>query len=98
MIRGELWHYEPKGSPRHRTVLIVSANGVNASTRRWVYGLEVIDQDPEDILAVRLGDGRWVDGTSLSRLWRGWLTEQLSAIDAQTLDSVDAMLRGALDL
>jgi hypothetical protein len=96
--RGDLWRYEPKGSPRQRTILIISADGVNASTRRWVYGLDIVEQDPEDILAVRLVDGRWVNGTSLTRLWRDWLTQRQGAIDTNTQDAVDAMLRGALDL
>ena len=98
MNRGDLWRYEPKGSPRQRTILIISADGVNASTRRWVYGLDIVEQDPEDILAVRLVDGRWVNGTSLTRLWRDWLTQRQGAIDTNTQDAVDAMLRGALDL
>lgn len=98
MNRGELWRYEPKGSPRHRVVLVVSADGINASTRRWVYGLEVVDHDPEDILAVRLPDDRWVNGTTLSRLWRGWLAQQVGNVDQEAKQAVDAMLRGALDL
>src|SRR5690606_20980527 len=81
VIRGDLWRYDPKGSPRQRTVLIVSADGISNSTRRWVYGLDVVDSDPGDILSVRLGDGRWVNGTSLSRLWRDWLTEQVGTVD-----------------
>lgn len=98
MIRGDLWRYVPKASPRERTVLIVSADGINSSSRRWVYGLDVIDQDPQDILAVRLAHDRWANGTSLSRLWRDWLTERVGVVDTETRDSVDAMLRTALDL
>nr|PZM90896.1 MAG: hypothetical protein DIU77_17350 [Thermocrispum agreste] len=98
MIRGDLWRYDPKGSPRQRTVLIVSADGISNSTRRWVYGLDVVDSDPGDILSVRLGDGRWVNGTSLSRLWRDWLTEQVGTVDNDVRDAVDGLLRTALDL
>lgn len=98
MIRGELWRYAPKGSPRARTIVIVSADGVNQSSRPWVYGLDVVDDDPGDILAVHLGDGRWISGTSLSRLWREWLVERLGTIDGETEGSIDGMLRGALDL
>ena len=98
MIRGELWRYVSKGSPRERTVLIVSADGINNSTRRWVYGLDVIDHDPDDILAMRLGDRHWINGTSLSRLWRDWLTDYLGRVDADGQEAVDALLRSALDL
>jgi hypothetical protein len=79
-------------------VLIVSANGIGNSTRRWVYGLDVVDSDPGDILSVRLADGRWVNGTSLSRLWRDWLTEQVGTVDDDVRDAVDGLLRTALDL
>lgn len=98
MIRGELWRYVPTASPRERTVLIVSADGINNSTRRWVYGLDVIDHDPDDILAVRLDDQHWVNGTSLSRLWRDWLTDRLGRIDGDSQEAVEALLRSALDL
>jgi hypothetical protein len=98
VIRGEVWRYAPEGSPRVRTILIVSADGINRSSRRWVYGLDIVDDDPEDMLAVRLVDGRWISGTSLSRLWRDWLVERLGAIDGETEGSIDGMLRGALDL
>lgn len=98
MIRGDLWRYNPKGSPRQRTVLIVSADGISSSTRRWVYGLDVVDSDPGDILSVRLGDGRWVNGTSLCRLWRDWLTEQVGSVDVEVREAIDGLLRTALDL
>jgi hypothetical protein len=98
VIRGDVWRYAPKGSPRERTVLIVSADGINNSTRRWVYGLEITDQDPQDILSVQLPQGLWVNGTSLTRLWRDWFTEHLGGVDVETLDAVDAMLRTALDV
>lgn len=98
MIRGEVWRYAPKGSPRERTVLVVSADGINNSSRQWVYGLEITDHDPQDILTVRLPHGLWANGTSLNRLWRDWFTEHLGGIDGETQDAVDAMLRTALDL
>jgi hypothetical protein len=98
VIRGDLWRYDPKGSPRQRVVLIVSAPGIANSTRRWVYGLDVVDNDPGDILATRLSDGRWVNGTSLCRLWRDWLTDHLGTIDTDAQDAVDGLLRTALDL
>lgn len=79
-------------------MLVVSADGINSSPRRWVYGVDVLDQDPQDILAVRLPTGSWVDGTSLSRLWRDWFAERLGTVDAQTIERVEAMLRTALDL
>ncbi len=98
MIRGEVWRYAPKGLPRERTVLIVSANGINNSARPWVYGLEVVDEDPHDILSVALPGNIWVNGTSLSRLWREWLRERIGSVEDDALDHVDGMLRTAMDL
>jgi mRNA interferase MazF len=98
VIRGEVWRYAPKGSPRERTVVIVSADGINNSSRQWVYGLDLVDQDPQDILAVQLPQGLWVNGTSLTRLWREWLTDHLGVVDGETQGAIDAMLRTAQDL
>jgi hypothetical protein len=98
VIRGEVWRYAPKGLPRQRTVLIVSADGINNSLRQWVYGLEVVDEDPHDILTVALPGRIWVNGTSLSRLWRDWLTERIGSVEDEALESVNAMLRTAMDV
>jgi hypothetical protein len=98
VIRGEVWRYAPKGMPRERTVLIVSADGINNSPRPWVYGLEVVAEDPRDILTVHLPGQLWVNGTSLSRLWRDWLRERVGSLEGEALDAVDAMLRTAIDL
>jgi mRNA interferase MazF len=98
VIRGEVWRYAPKGTPRERAVLIVSADGINNSPRQWVYGLELMGDDPRDILAVQLPAGSWVNGTSLSRLWRDWFTERIGTLDGESRDAVDAMLRTALDV
>ncbi len=99
MRRGGIYAYEPKGSPRHRDVLIVSADGINDSARSWLYALDVRDGDSGDLLTVRLPDGRWADGCSLTRVYRGWLTgPEQSAVDSETLHNVEAMLRSGLDL
>ncbi|HKT05763.1 MAG TPA: hypothetical protein VJT31_40145 [Rugosimonospora sp.] len=98
MIRGEVWRYAPKGIPRERTVVIVSADGINNSSRPWLYGLEVVHEDPQDILAVQLPGRLWVNGTSLSRLWREWLCEHVGSLEDDAMEAVDAMLRTAIDL
>ena len=99
MKRGAIYRYEPKGSPRQRDVLIVSADGINDSGRSWLYALDVRDSDGGELLAVRLPDGRWADGCSLTRVYREWLTgPQQGEVDADTLHHVEAMLRSGLDL
>ncbi len=98
MKRGEIWSYAPQGSPRKRTVVIVSADGVNDSTRRWLYAAELIDTDPQDILSVRVSEDRWVTGMSLTRVLCDWFDEPLGSLDQESMDALDAVLRGALAL
>ncbi|MGI8648597.1 MAG: hypothetical protein DLM55_11555 [Acidimicrobiales bacterium] len=98
MKRGEIWSYVPQGSPRKRTVLIVSANGVNDSTRRWFYAVEIVDSDPQDILSVRMSTQSWISGTSLTRVLRDWLTEPVGSVSEDIMDAVAAALRAALSL
>jgi len=98
-MRGAIYRYEPKGSPRRRDVLIVSADGINDSSRRWLYALDVRDGDSGDLLTVRLPDGRWADGCSLTRVYREWLAGPPQGhIGEETLRDVEAMLRSGLDL
>jgi mRNA interferase MazF len=98
-MRGAIYRYEPKGSPRRRDVLIVSADGINDSTRSWLFALDVRDGDSGDLLTVRLPDGRWADGCSLTRVYREWLAGPPQAhIGEDTLRDVEAMLRSGLDL
>jgi mRNA interferase MazF len=98
-MRGAIYRYEPKGSPRRRDVLIVSADGINDSTRSWLFALDVRDGDSGDLLTVRLPDGRWADACSLTRVYREWLAGPPQAhIGEDTLRDVEAMLRSGLDL
>ena len=98
MRRGELWAYTPKGIPRQRRMLLVSSDGINESPRPWLLAVELVDDDPGDILAVPVPDLGWVDAGSISRAYRGWLSERLDQLSAETMDSIDSVLRAALDL
>lgn len=99
MKRGAIYRYEPKGSPRRRDVLIVSADGINDSARAWLYAVDVCDGDTGDLLTVRLPDGRWADGCSLTRVYRDWLAGPVQGeVDPDTLHNVEAMLRSGLSL
>lgn len=79
-------------------MLIVSSDGINDSPRAWLLGLEVVAEDPHDILAVSVADQRWVTTSSLSRIYRGWLVERTGQTASDALESVDHALRAALDL
>lgn len=98
MQRGEVWTYSPTGIPRVRRILIVSSDGINDSPRAWLLGLEVLDEDPDDLLAVQLTGNQWAHTGSISRVYRGWFTDRLDRLDPELLERVDAGLRAALDL
>ncbi|MBF6098996.1 hypothetical protein [Nocardia cyriacigeorgica] len=98
MRRGELWLYHPHGSPRHRTVVLISSDGINESPRPWLIAAELLDQDPQDILAVPLGSLGWVHAGNIGRIYRGWLAERVDEADAETMDRLDTALRAAMDL
>ncbi len=98
MRRGELWAYAPQGMPRQRRLVIVSSDGINDSARTWLLAVEVVEEDPGEILAVHVPDLGWVNAGSVSRAYRGWLTTRLDELGPETLESIDTALRAALDL
>lgn len=98
MRRGELWAYAPQISPRPRTVVLVSSDGINDSPRPWLIAAEMLTDDPGDILAVPVPGHGWVHAGNLSRVYRGWLTECLGHVPADTAERLDTALWAALDL
>jgi mRNA interferase MazF len=96
--RGELYSYEPHGSPRQQLVVIVSSDGLNDSSRSWLLGVPIRSDDPNDILAVPIDDHGWADVASLTRFHRRWLAKQIDALGAADVEQLDAALRAALDL
>lgn len=98
MRRGELYTYEPRGSPRTQLVLIVSSDGVNDSARSWLLGVPVRRDDPQDILAVPIEGHGWADVASLTRFFRRWFAKRLDAPAPEVVERLDSALRAALDL
>lgn len=98
MRRGELWIYNPHGSPRRRTIILISSDGINESPRPWLVAAELLDSDPLDILAVTIPGHGWVHAGNIGRIYRGWLAEHIGAVDQDTLERLDTALRAALDL
>lgn len=98
MRRGELYTYEPQGSPRQQLVVIVSSDGVNDSPRPWLLGVPIRTDDPQDILAVPIEGHGWADTASLTRFYRRWLTKRVDALGSAAVEQVDTALRAALDL
>ncbi|MBO0872888.1 MAG: hypothetical protein J2P19_05800 [Pseudonocardia sp.] len=98
MLRGEIWSYVPQASPRQQTVVIVSSDGINQSSRPWLLGAPVAEDDPQDILAVPVEGFGWVSAGNLMRLYRGWFRERVGELDDATGDRLESALRAALDL
>jgi PemK-like, MazF-like toxin of type II toxin-antitoxin system len=96
--RGELYTYEPQGSPRQQLVVIVSSDGVNDSSRSWLLGVPVRTDDPQDILAVSIEGHGWADVASLTRFYRRWLVKRVDALDSTVVEQLDTAMRAALDL
>ncbi|MET8872672.1 hypothetical protein [Nocardia sp. NPDC004604] len=98
MRRGELWIYHPHGSPRRRTVVLISSDGINESPRQWLIAAEVVDEDPQDILAVPVERHGWVHAGNIGRIYRGWLAEPIDEMESDALERLDTALRAAMDL
>jgi hypothetical protein len=97
--RGELYTYVRPATPTNRrTVLVLAGNDVIRPTRPWVLGIEIRSDDPEDLLAVPLGDGRFAYAGDLGRLYRAWFGRRAGRVDPLTLTRIDTVLRVALDL
>lgn len=98
MRRGDLWIYNPHGATGRRNIILISSDGINSSPRPWLIAAELLDSDPQDILAVTIPGRGWVHAGNLGRIYRGWLAERFGAVDAETLERLDTALRAAMDL
>jgi hypothetical protein len=96
--RGEVYTYEPQGSPRQQLVVIVSTDGVNDSPRPWLLGVPIRADDPQDILAVPIEGHGWADVASLTRFYRRWLAKRVDMLESSAVERLDTALRAALDL
>jgi mRNA interferase MazF len=79
-------------------VVIVSSDGINQSPRPWLIGTPIVTEEPQDILAVPIEGYGWISAGNLTRLYRGWFTEQFGELGQDVRDRLDAALRAALDL
>lgn len=99
MQRGEIWTYDAKGPRGARSVLIVSGYGINDDPRRrWLVGVDIVPDDPGDLLAVSVPGHGWADASTVTRVFRRWLSHRTDTVDLALLERVDIALRAALDL
>jgi mRNA-degrading endonuclease toxin of MazEF toxin-antitoxin module len=99
--RGEVWRYGPVAPrPGHSNLrLIVSSDIVNeAVDLPVVLALHLVDQDPESLLAVQVGEYGWARALSIEPVVRRRLVERINQADADTMDAVNAALRAVQDL
>jgi mRNA-degrading endonuclease toxin of MazEF toxin-antitoxin module len=99
--RGEIWRYEPvihrAGQSTDR--LIVSADAINTSDGLpVVYAMQMSDDDPESLLAVRVGESRWALATAIERPLRKRLIEQVGQASPEEMEQVDNAIRATFDV
>ncbi|MGH4016099.1 MAG: hypothetical protein ACRDSL_19680 [Pseudonocardiaceae bacterium] len=99
MRSGELRRYTRPSTPDQiRTVVILSSDGINESTRPWLLGVELRNRDPGDILAVPVTGHGWAFAGDLNKLYRAWIGDRIGELDTTTLSRLASALRAALDL
>lgn len=100
MRRGEIWQYTPViPRPGISIVrLVVSADVINESETPWVLGIHLVDRDPGSVLAQRISDHGWAVVTTIERVVRSRLGEQLGTATAEEMEQVDMALKACLDL
>jgi mRNA-degrading endonuclease toxin of MazEF toxin-antitoxin module len=96
-----VWRYEAV-APRpgeSNLRLIVSSDAINAvDGMPVVLALRVVANDPESLLAVRIGEHGWARAMSIEPVIRRRLVECIDQADVDTMDSVSAALRAVQDL
>lgn len=101
MRRGEVRRYEPVMARAGQSTLrlVVSADVINADDiLPTVYVVQVVETDPESLLAVRIGGLGWAFALLLDRPVRKRLTELLGVATAEEMEQVDTALRATFDL
>jgi mRNA-degrading endonuclease toxin of MazEF toxin-antitoxin module len=63
-----------------------------------VLALRLAVDDPESLLAVRVGDNGWARAISIEPVIRRRLVEHVDTADADTMDAVNAALRAVQGL
>jgi mRNA-degrading endonuclease toxin of MazEF toxin-antitoxin module len=99
--RGEIWRYQPvvlrAGQSTDR--LVVSADSINsANALPMVYTMQVVDTDPESLLAVRVGEHGWALATAIERPVRKRLVERLGQASPEEMEQIDNAIRATFDV
>ncbi len=71
---------------------------INESETPWVLGIHLVDHDPDSVLAQRIGDHGWAIVTTIERVVRSRLGEQLGTATPDEMEQLDIALKACLDL
>lgn len=98
--RGEVYAYTPvlprPGQSLFR--LIVSADALNDSPIPITLGMQVVDEDPGSLLAVRLEGHGWAVVTTIEQVMKRRVGELSGTISPDEQRAVDNALRATLEL
>lgn len=79
--------------------LIVSSDATNGAGIPWVIGVHLIDDhDPMSLLAPMIGDHGWAAVTTIERVMRNRLGEQVGSATPEEMEQIDIALRATLSL
>jgi hypothetical protein len=98
--RGEVYIYSPVVPRPGQSLLrlIVSADALNDSPIPVTLGLQVVDEDPGSLLAVRLAGHGWAVATTIEQVMKRRLGTLTGRIGPDEQRAVDDALRAALEL
>jgi mRNA-degrading endonuclease toxin of MazEF toxin-antitoxin module len=96
-----VWGYTPVIPRPGMSVLrlVVSAGVINDdATVPWVLGVHLVSDDPSSLRAPRIGDQGWAVVTTVERVLKSRLGEQVGTATPEEMTQVEIALRAALDL
>ncbi|MCA1675670.1 MAG: hypothetical protein LC799_26990, partial [Actinobacteria bacterium] len=100
MRRGEVYIYTPVLPRPGQSLLrlIVSVDALNPTEMPVVLGLQVVDTDPGNLVAVRLHGHGWAVTTTIEQVVKRRLGDVAGVISLEEQQAVDNTLRAVLDL
>lgn len=100
MRRGEIFRYSPvTARPQPTLRILVAAQALLDTDPPVVVALPVVEQeDPQSLLAVRIGNLGWAVATLIERTLVSRFTERVGAASPEELSAVDVALRASLDV
>lgn len=101
MRRGDLYRYQPviQREGQSNVRLVVSDDAINANDQiPAVFAMHVVTEDPDGLLAVRIGEFGWAFALEIDRPLRRRLVEKLGEATGEEMEAVDNALRATFNL